>query len=304
MPPRVAQPTLFDLAKIDLAKVVNVASVPQRSPFRYPGGKTWLVPRIRHWIASRPTRPVEFIEPFAGGGIVSLTIAAEMLAEHVTMVEVDEQVAAVWKTIIEDDDSTWLASKIVKFDLTNESLAEALKRKVNCVRERAFQTILKNRTYRGGILAAGSAPLKRGENNKGVKSRWYAETLKQRILNIAAMRERITFIEGDGIQIMKQNAKRPDVVFFIDPPYTAAGKRAGSRLYTHSELDHEELFKITNVVAGDFLMTYDDASGVRELARKYNFDIELVAMKSTHHAVHTELLIGRDLEWVRSRDFR
>lgn len=28
-------------------KVVNVASVPQRSPFRYPGGKTWLVPVVR-----------------------------------------------------------------------------------------------------------------------------------------------------------------------------------------------------------------------------------------------------------------
>ena len=24
--------------------IVNVASVPQRSPFRYPGGKTWLIP--------------------------------------------------------------------------------------------------------------------------------------------------------------------------------------------------------------------------------------------------------------------
>lgn len=29
-------------------KIVNVASVPFRSPFRYPGGKTWLVPQIRH----------------------------------------------------------------------------------------------------------------------------------------------------------------------------------------------------------------------------------------------------------------
>jgi DNA adenine methylase len=28
-------------------KIVNVASVPQRSPFRYPGGKTWLVPIVR-----------------------------------------------------------------------------------------------------------------------------------------------------------------------------------------------------------------------------------------------------------------
>lgn len=30
-----------------LDKVINVATVPLRSPFRYPGGKTWLVPRIR-----------------------------------------------------------------------------------------------------------------------------------------------------------------------------------------------------------------------------------------------------------------
>ncbi|MDQ3584451.1 MAG: DNA adenine methylase [Acidobacteriota bacterium] len=65
----------------DLAQVVNVAAVPQRSPFRYPGGKTWLVPRIRQWLKQRPA---EFIEPFAGGGIVGLTVAAENLAAHVT----------------------------------------------------------------------------------------------------------------------------------------------------------------------------------------------------------------------------
>jgi hypothetical protein len=27
-------------------RVVNVASVKQRGPFRYPGGKTWLVPEV------------------------------------------------------------------------------------------------------------------------------------------------------------------------------------------------------------------------------------------------------------------
>jgi|SRR2546428_13760764 len=48
--------------------IVNVASVPHRSPFRYPGGKTWLVPRVREWLASLPQRPALFVEPFAGGG--------------------------------------------------------------------------------------------------------------------------------------------------------------------------------------------------------------------------------------------
>lgn len=295
MASHIAQSTLFDLAA-----VVNVASVPQRSPFRYPGGKTWLVPRVRKWLASKRTRTHEFVEPFAGGGIVSLTVAAESLAEHVTMVELDEQVAAVWRTIIEEDEGEWLAARIVSFNLTHEALAIALAKKARSVRERAFQTILKNRTYRGGILAHGSAPLKHGENGKGIVSRWYAETLKRRILDIRAIRERITFIEGNGLEVIKKNAQRSDAVFFIDPPYTAAGKRAGSRLYTHSELDHEELFRLTSSVAGDFLMTYDDADGVRELARKYGFDTELVAMKNTHHAEMKELLIGRNLDWARA----
>jgi DNA adenine methylase len=294
MLPRTAQASRFDLAE-----VVNVSSVPQRSPFRYPGGKTWLVPRIRQWLASR-VKAAEFIEPFAGGGIVSLTVAAENLAEHVTMVELDEQVAAVWQTIIEDN-GVWLADKIVSFNLTPESLAEVLGGMALSIRERAFQTILKNRTYRGGILAAGAAPLKHGENGKGILSRWYPETLKKRILNIVAMRSSIKFIKGDGVEIIRQNAKRPNTLFFIDPPYTATGKRAGSRLYTHSELDHEELFRITSTIVGDFLMTYDDTERMRELARQYNFDTVLVSMKNTHHTEMKELLIGRDLNWARAR---
>jgi DNA adenine methylase len=294
---RAAHHTLFNEPSLD--EVINVASVPQRSPFRYPGGKTWLAPRIRQWLTSRSSLADEFIEPFAGGGIVSLTVAAERLARHVTMVELDEQVAAVWRAIIENDEGEWLANKIVKFDLTLDTLKDALSSKAATVRERAFQTILKNRTYRGGILAHGSAPLKHGENGKGIASRWYAETLRRRIFEIQSIRERITFIEGDGLDVIRQNAQRHNAVYFIDPPYTAAGKLAGRRLYTHSELDHEELFRVANTLAGDFLMTYDNADGVRHLASKYGFDIELVAMKNTHHAKMTELLIGRNLNWAR-----
>lgn len=295
---RADQQFLFGPTK-SLGEVVNVASVPQRSPFRYPGGKTWLIPRVRQWLASLETWPTEFIEPFTGGGIVSLTVAAEKLAGHVTMVELDEQVAAVWRTIITDGDGVWLADRIANFELTHDSLSKALSEKARTVREQAFQTILKNRTYHGGILAPGSAPLKKGENGKGIASRWYADTLKKRILAINDIRSRLKFIEGDGIDEVRKNAHRRDAVFFVDPPYTAGGKRAGRRLYTHSELDHDELFKVMSAATGDFLMTYDDAEDVRELARRYGFDVELVAMQNTHLARMTELLIGRNLDWAR-----
>jgi DNA adenine methylase len=279
-------------------RIVNVASVRQLSPFRYPGGKTWLVPRVRRWLQNQPS---QFVEPFAGGGIISLTVAAERLAGHVTMVELDQQVAAVWKTILADDDSAWLVDRIINFDLTAESLREELSKPASATREKAFQTILKNRTFRGGILARGAAPLKYGENGKGIKSRWYPDTLGKRILEIATLRDRITFLEGDGIKAIRRLAHLRDAAFFIDPPYTAAGKKAGRRLYTHSELDHEELFRLMSRVAGDFLMTYDDTEEVRKMARRHGFDIESVAMKNSHHAEMTELLIGHSLDWLRNR---
>lgn len=279
-------------------QIVNVASVPQRSPFRYPGGKTWLAPRIRQWLSSLPTRPATFIEPFAGGGSVGLAVAFEKLAEHTILIELDTQVAAVWETILSDD-GQWLAQQMSAFHLTLASVKTLLSRTDLSRREQAFRTLVKNRVNRGGILAPGAGLLKEGENGKGLLSRWYPDTLSKRILDICAIQDRLTFIEGDGLTFLEQHAQDDNAVFFIDPPYTAGSKKAGSRLYTHSMLNHEHLFAVADKLRGDFLMTYDDDEQVRALARTHGFEMQAVAMKNTHHAKMTELLIGRNLEWLR-----
>lgn len=284
----------------DTHRIVNVASVKQRSPFRYPGGKTWLVPRVFRWLGSLPeNRRVEFIEPFAGGAIVGLSVAFEKLAWHVTLVELDDQVASVWNTILTHNQGEWLANRILSFRLTSETVDSLLSKEPASERELAFQTIVKNRVNRGGILAEGAGRVKHGENGKGIKSRWYPNTLSKRILDIAGIRDRIHFIHGDGLKVIQDTAERSDVVYFIDPPYTAAGKKPGSRLYTFSELDHAELFRLVSQTRGDFLMTYDNVEEVREMAKQHNFDIEAIAMKTTHHARLTELLVGRNLDWIR-----
>lgn len=278
-------------------KVVNVASVPQRSPFRYPGGKTWLVPVLRAWLRGRKTGT--FVEPFAGGGIISLTVAFEKLAGRVVMVELDRSVAAVWKTVL-GENASWLGQRIMGFDLTADSVRAELARQPESTREMAFQTILKNRVCHGGIMAPGSGFINSGEYGKGIRSRWYPATLRDRIEAIGQVRDQIEFVEGDGIKVLRAHAGLQDAACFIDPPYTAAGKKAGRRLYAHNELDHDELFRVVGTLGGDFLMTYDNAEGIVEMARNHGFDTEAIPMKNTHHAQMTELLIGRDLKWVRS----
>jgi hypothetical protein len=149
-------------------------------------------------------------------------------------------------------------------------------------------------------MAHGSGLIKFGENGKGLRSRWYPKTLKNRIMSISDLQDKIAFIQCDGMEVLRANAHRSDAVFFLDPPYTAAGKKAGTRLYKYNELDHDELFRITAAVKGDFLMTYDNAKGVLDLADRHGFDTEAIPVKNTHHAEMTELLIGRNLDWVRS----
>lgn len=275
--------------------MVNVASVPHRSPFRYPGGKTWLVPHARRWLASLPNKPHTLCEPFCGGAIVGLSMLFDHLTDHLVLVEMDENVAAVWHTVL-NGQAEGLVDKILSFQVSQESVRKALSQKPRSLPDRAFLTILRNRVQRGGILAPGASLMKYGEGGRGVASRWYPQTLEARIRAIHSLRDRVTFVHGDGIENLRNNAHREDAVFFIDPPYTVAGRR----LYQHSELDHEELFAVTSSLRGDFLMTYDEAQPIRELAERFGLDVHTVVMKNTHHRVMRELLIGRNLAWARA----
>nr|VFJ63581.1 MAG: DNA adenine methylase [Candidatus Kentron sp. FW] len=279
-------------------RIVNVASVPQRSPFRYPGGKTWLIPQIRRWMRSLDFRAELFLEPFAGGGIVSLTVAFEGFAEHVIIVEIDPDISAVWKTITSVNYQN-LSDRICRFEVTKENVQRELSQTSTHVDDVAFRTILKNRMFHGGILAPGASLMKHGENGKGLLSRWYPKTLADRINAIGRIREKFTVIEGDGITQIRKHYQSRKAAFFIDPPYTADGKKAGKRLYRYNELDHKDLFDAARTIQGNFLMTYDDAQGVRELAQTRGFDTEIIVMKNTHHAKITELLIGNNLGWTR-----
>jgi DNA adenine methylase len=252
---------------------------------------------LREWLRSKFKRPSLLIEPFAGGGIISLTAIFEDLAERALMIELDEQVAAVWRSIV-DGHANWLVDKILNFELNKNNLSLELSKKHIDLKYIAFQTILKNRTFHGGILAPGSGIVKFGENGKGLLSRWYPHTLARRIKEINCMKNKLDFVHADGIEVMRSYASKSDVVFFIDPPYTAGGKKAGARLYTHYHLNHERLFELCKTLKGDFVLTYDNAEEVKSLVRKYGFEMRPISMKNTHHAEMTELVIGKDLSWM------
>lgn len=270
------------------------ATVRHPSPFRYPGGKSWLFPHVRQRLLDLEQQPSLFVEPFAGGASVGLGIALQGLSKRVLLAELDPDVASVWEIALSgtDSDASELCQRILDFEVSRESVEALLTHEPNSTPDRAFRTIVRNRMSRGGILAPGAGLLKAGENGKGLLSRWYPTTLAKRIEILRGIRDRIDFDRGDAFSVIRRIAGDPSAFFFVDPPYTAGGKRAGSRLYAHAEIDHGRLFGLMSGVAGGFIMTYDDAPEVRALAVQYGFQIEMVPMKTTHHALAHELVIS------------
>lgn len=214
----------------------------------------------------------------------------ESLADRVVMAELDSNVAAVWKAIL-NNGAADLIRRIRRFEISRSAVVAELCRAPRTEIDIAFQTILRNRVQRGGILAPGASLMKNGENNVGVGSRWYPETLAKRIAAIDAAKGKIEFLHKDAFDVIPKFLRDKSAAFFVDPPYTAGGKSAGKRLYLHSSINHSALFHLLEATPGDVMLTYDDAKEVRNLAAAHGFFIKPIPMKTTHHTRMYELAI-------------
>jgi len=269
----------------------NVATVPQYSPFRYPGGKSRWYKFVKRWVHHE--RPDVLVEPFAGGAHAGLAVAIEGLSEKVVLIELDENVAAVWETII-NGDVEWLIDRIKSFKMSREAAEEVIDRSDRSTRDRALAMIIHNRVSRGGVTAPGAGWVKKGENGQGLDSRWYPDTLVDRISSIADAADRIEFIHGDGMTVMDAYLEESGVGFFVDPPYP----KAGDRLYEHSEVNHREIFRMAAAASGSVFLTYDDSDEIERFVTEFGLEAEYLMVSTTHHREKKELLIGDDLTWL------
>ena len=264
-----------------------VRAVPNPSPLRYPGGKTWLTPHLRAWLGEAPGGTL--IEAFAGGASAALTALGEGLVERVTLIERDADVAAFWRETVRDGDE--LARRYAKFEPDERAVRAVWESEPRNDAERAWRTLVRNRTARGGIIAGGARALNRGENGRGVRSRWYAATIAGRLRAVAALGARIECVEGDALEILAggPQASAKPVRVFADPPYEGPGQR----LYTHGEIDHDRLFALLAGGTADFLMTCEDNEATRARTARHRLHAVRVRMRNAHHRVKSEVVIGR-----------
>ena len=254
--------------------------VPQRSLFRYPGGKSRLTPHARRWLRRGPPCRT-LVEPFAGGASISLAAVAENLAEEAVLIEIDPDVAHVWRTALEEPEA--LARAIAAFGGDHEALARLEAAENLSAPDRAVRTIALNRMRFNGIMArrAGTGALRR----------WYRDTLVARLQAISDLTGRIRLIEGDGVWAIRRYGAVAGVRLFVDPPYERTGSTPP--LYVRTEVDHQAVFAGLRDTGTDFLMTYGDTSTVRRLVREHGFSATTIQLSDGARRTEDELVITR-----------
>jgi DNA adenine methylase len=235
------------------------------SPLRYPGGKTKLANFLKLVMLKNNLVGSEYVEPYAGGAGVALSLLFEEYASHVHINDLNRSVYAFWKAALEQTED--LCSRITKARVT---VKEWHRQRVIQTADApdgldlAFSTFFLNRTSRSGILTGGIIG---GYEQMGawkIDARWRADDLITRIRRIARFRSRITLTRLDTANYLRDRLpeiERPFV--YLDPPYYLQGSTLYENFYEHG--DHAEIASLVRNLSVPWIVSYDCADEIEKL---------------------------------------
>lgn len=265
------------------------------SPLRYPGGKSKLAPHFKNIIKYNNLVDGRYIEPFAGGAGVGLSLLVDEYVRNIVINDIDKSIFSFWNSILNKTDE--FCQLIENTPITVEEWIkqkEIQTKKHNNVNELelGFSTFFLNRTNRSGIMYAGPIGGREQSGKWKIDARFNKNNLIERIKRIAMYKNRIKITNLDTVVLIKKMKKEltnKDLIYF-DPPYYNKGKELYLNYYNHK--DHLELSKkILELEDYNWVVTYDNCDIIKELYLNQNlitYDINYSIGKKTKGA---ELMI-------------
>ena len=266
------------------------------SPLRYPGGKSRLANFISLSIENLGINGCTYVEPFAGGAGVGLSLLLNGEVEHIIINDYDKAVYSFWRAVKEE--SKELIQKIRETPITIEewNVQRNIFRSARSYSlDLAFATLFLNRTNRSGILNAGPIGGQLQEGNWTLDVRFDKETIAAKISAIAQVKSRITVYNKDIISFLRRYAnqgKNPRF-FYFDPPYYNKGQKLYKNFFSHK--DHKKIHdEIKNSINDPWIITYDDVSEISSLYSDYSMRKFDLTYSAANKGKASEIMIFSD----------
>lgn len=222
-------------------------------------------------------KPPRYIEPYAGGGSLAISLLLEGKVSHVWLNDLDPAIHACWHSMLDETDR--FCEVLERIPVTVE---ERTKQKIIYSRgPRAgtfalgVSTFFLNRTNHSGILNGGMIG---GNHQRGewkIDARFNRNELIRRIRRIAEHRAHIKLTCLDAERLLRSLRESANSLVYLDPPYVGAGKALYMNAY--KQADHISVRDAVRRLKRKWVVSYDDVPLIRRLYRDYRVrDLELL----------------------------
>ena len=278
------------------------------SPLRYPGGKLKVVDYIKKLFEVNDLMDGTYIEPYAGGASVALTLLFSEYASKIKINDIDRSIYAFWHSLLEETDELCrlITDTPVNMDVWAEQRGVQARKADAELLELGFSTFFLNRTNRSGILSGGVIGGKEQTGKWKIDARYNKKDLIERIESIAEYKDRIELTSMDAVELIKHIRRPSGKTFcYLDPPYYVKGRDLYLNYY--NDEDHKAIAEAIKKYKGKWIISYDAVPFISELYKDYRRKEYYLSYsagnpsKGKEIMVYSEALAIPDVEVVRRK---
>lgn len=270
-----------------------------KTPLRYPGGKSIMTPLFVDLIKINDMKHVTYAEPYAGGAGAAVNLLLSDSVDRIMINDANIAIYSFWKSIIEESGKFCDAISKVSVDLdTWKKMRAIIDKSHDYSFELGFATFFLSRTNRSGIINAG--PIGGGTMESQAKAtykidcRFNRENLIKRVQAISERKKQIIVTNKDAIKFLK-DLRNNKYFVYLDPPYYKNGKTLYMNFYQPK--DHLELARyLSSCKKISWVLSYDDVPEIRAMYSSfqlYNFSLKYTAQ--TKKTGQELLCLSKDL---------
>jgi len=268
------------------------------SPLRYPGGKAKLTPYIQSLISLNDLVGCEYVEPYAGGASVALSLVMNGSASTVHINDFDRRIYAFWYSILNNCDEFCDKIESIPINIEEWNKQKSILKNFEeyDLFDIGFSTFFLNRTNISGILKAGVIGGQSQQGNWKIDARFNKKKLIKKIQEIHNYKKGIKVYNQDALDFINQIHSSVPVqnsFYYLDPPYYNKGQQLYLNFYRPE--DHSNISSLLeNLDDTYWIVSYDNVDQIKNHYSKFRqqeYCLNYYAGKAT---VGKEIIIYSD----------
>lgn len=274
------------------------------SPLRYPGGKGKITSFFKDLIRDNSIYDCIYIEPYAGGASVALSLLFNEYASRIIINDLDSSIYSFWYSVVNNTDSLCRLINDTPISIENWEKQKYIQNNKNLfdILSIGFSTFFLNRTNRSGIINAGFIGGHKQTGKWKIDARFNKKELISRINKIAKYKNRITIYNLDAVHLLIKikNGLSTKSLIYLDPPYYRKGKDLYLNYYVDS--DHIQISKIIKKFENyKWVITYDNVGFIRDLYSNFRLIKYTINYSASTSSKGEELLVLSDNLSLKSK---